>query len=100
MQVENQHRFAVVENMLIRFGYAPINPASDAVAIGMGDVTYDMLMEKDEALISKVDAVYLLPGHHESPGSLREVAFAAHYGVPCVQSLSELNDLFCMGEDA
>ena len=93
-QVENQYRFSVVENMLLKRGYAPVNPASDALAIGMGGITYDVLMDKDEALISKCDAMYMLGGWEISPGAAMEYGFAQHHGVPVVENLDALDQIF------
>jgi len=97
--MENLHRFAVVEHMLLTRGFAPINPACDSVAVGMGDVTYEILMEKDKALLSMSDVMYVLPGADSSPGSQIEQEEARHLDIPIVDNLSALEDLFTKWQD-
>jgi len=83
--LQNIHRFSVVENAMIRDGFAPINPASDATSVGLGGVTYEMVLERDRALIERCDAVYFMKGWKDSPGAKSEHRWAVRNNVLCVE---------------
>ena len=91
---ENCGRFDIVENMLLRAGYCPINPASDWSALKIGGITRRDLMEKDEALVKRSDALYMLPGYEDSPGAMQELKWAQEEGTPYFDNLNDLNEYF------
>ena len=91
---ENTGHFDIVENMLLRAGYAPINPAADWDAIKIGGITMKDLMEKDEALVRNSHALYVLPGYEDSPGAMQEVKWAQEEGTPYFDNLNDLNEYF------
>ena len=91
---ENIHRFEVVENLLLKSGYATINPAADWGTCKLGGITYEMLMEKDRALIKVSDFMFALPGSHDSNGAYREGVWAMEFGVPIFKSLDEVHQFF------
>ena len=91
----NVNRFFAVEILLLRSGYAVLNPANDYISCVMaGDMTWEELMDKDETFISVADAVYQLDGWENSRGALEEFAAANKYAVPCAGSLSDLEEIF------
>jgi len=86
---ERLYRFTQCENALLRAGYAPVNPAADWAAVSMGGVDYEMLMERDHALISACDAVYLLRGWQNSAGALQEAEWARLLHIPRIEEGEE-----------
>ena len=81
----NIHRFAEVENAMIREGFAPINPAADATAVGLGGISYEMVMEKDRSLILVCDAIYFMYNWKDSAGARREHKWAKSKGILCFE---------------
>ena len=90
---QNIHKFDMMENILMKSGYAPINPASDWNACKLGGVTREMFMETDEAMVKVSDYVFALPGCSDSPGAQQEHEWAREVDVPIVHSLDELHNL-------
>lgn len=80
--LRNINRFTECENALLRKGFAPINPASDAAAVGLGGVSRQDCMQKANALVASADVVYLLRGWRYSNGACAEMGWAVALGVP------------------
>jgi len=88
---QNINRFEEAEHMLLKAGYAPINPASDWNAIKRGGLERRQLMEKDEALVAISAALYQLEGWQESSGARQEARWAEKYSKPCAWTLTRLH---------
>jgi hypothetical protein len=82
---ENLRRFTECEHALLLAGFAPINPGADWDAVSLGSVDYEMLMERDRALLMASQAVYFLRGWRASPGAVREHRWSARCDIVCVE---------------
>jgi hypothetical protein len=90
----NIGRFSRVEYLLLKSGFAPVNPAADAWLCMQGEVSKEELLEKDHALIVACDAMMLLDGWEESAGATQEYTWAVQAGVPTVTNLADLHNLW------
>jgi len=88
---ENLYAFEEAEYMLLKAGYAPINPASDWDAVKHGGLDRKDLLEKDEALVAVSAALYQLDGWRDAPGARQEARWAEKYGKPCAWTLTRLH---------
>jgi hypothetical protein len=92
--LENIGTFSRIEHLLLKSGFAPVNPANDFLLCVQGNLSKEELLEKDKAIISVCDAIFTLDGWAESEGALKELEWARHAGIPIVSTLSELHNLF------
>jgi predicted Rossmann-fold nucleotide-binding protein len=75
---------------LVRAGFEVRNPA----CLGHGWANYEHYMEIDRVMLGQCDHIVFLPGSHNSPGALREKAFAEANGItPVVTPPGLLHDL-------
>jgi len=86
--------FSRIEHLLLKNGFAPINPANDFLLCTQGNISKEELLEKDRAIISVCDAIFTIDGWSESGGALQELEWARHRGIPVVGTLPELHNLF------
>ena len=66
-------RFEEAENYLRNEGFVPVNPA---VMLNNPGLEYDDYIKIDLKMLSICDAIYLLRGWENSPGSKEELKFA------------------------
>lgn len=89
--LQNLARFFHAEATLIRHGFAPINPASDLIAaIVAGDFAYEDFLGKDEPLVRRSDAIFMLPDWGCSHGATQELGWAFESDVPAFESVADL----------
>ena len=89
--LQNIARFFHMEALLIRHGFAPINPAADIIAaIVAGDFVYDDFLGKDEPLVKKSDVLMVLNGWSSSEGATQEVEWAHDAANPVFERLIDL----------
>ena len=85
VMLENITSFSVMENRLLKAGFAAVNPAADCLAVSLGGVSYEDVLEKDRAILERCDAVYFMRSWRESPGARSEHRWAARKNIPCVE---------------
>ena len=97
----NLRHFFEAERELLQLGFAPINPAADFTALMMmgdervsSDLWTKMLMTKDEPLVKRSDALFLLPGWRRSLGAQKEVFWAEEACVPWFETYASLTAAF------
>ena len=80
---EYQKHFESAEDYLERWGYSPINPASDefAEAHFFEHKDYKAIMRVDINVLAGCDSIYMLKGWEHSMGARAEHAFAAACGM-------------------
>lgn len=75
---------------LRQMGWSVVLPHSNSFAIE--GWTLDQYLAEDFELISRCDAVVLLPNWHESKGTRREIDFASARGIPIFDHKTLLPD--------
>ena len=91
----NLHWFFVMEIQLKRSGYSVINPAADLIACIMaGDFEFKELLENDEALVKKADALFLHLDWQDSRGATMEHDWAVEDGIPIAHAINDLHEIF------
>jgi hypothetical protein len=88
----NVDRALAAGRELIGRGFAPLTPHLDYFYPDRDDVTWEQWMEIDLPWARAADAVLRLPG--ASRGADREVRVARRNGVPVVETIEELEELF------
>lgn len=68
---------------LVRAGFEVRNPA----CLGHGWANYEHYMEIDLVMLGQCDHIVFLPGSQNSPGALREGAFATENGISPIGAL-------------
>ena len=74
-------------------GFVPIDPIALTCHLD-GKFPDDDFIERDKELVSRCDAIFLLPGWQESEGAKVELETAHIYEMPSFESIEEIVDFF------
>ena len=89
--LHNIGRFLDAWGNLTAHGFAAFCPAADyQIAMRCKRLTIEQLQQASLAWLRVSDAVYLLDGWEQSPGTARELATAAELGIPAFQEVADL----------
>ena len=71
-------------------GFVPLVPHTAILPTGDTEAEYEQALAECFELLSRCDALALMPTWEQSPGSRRERAFAERFGLPFFETLDEL----------
>jgi len=92
---DNHPAFNDMEQRLLAFGFAPINPARNFG--GQKDLNRAEVMRFDLAMLLQCEAIVFLPGWQESSGASVEHAVAAQLGLEELRWGGHSEGLFSCG---
>ena len=89
--MKNIHRMIYWGNKISKKGFAVFIPALDVLwQIQTGDVDYDRIFANSQPWLDVSDAVFLVPGWENSPGTKKEIKRAKKKGVPVIHDIKYL----------
>ncbi len=71
-------------------GFVPLVPHVAILPTGDTEAEYEQALAECFELLSRCDALILMPTWEQSPGAKRERAFAERFGLPVFETLGEL----------
>lgn len=89
--------FDVMATRLRELGYRPVNPADIArhyklTVDNMSEENRRAILLADLAALETCEAVILIHGWGDSLGAATEIAYAKYCGIPCFQSIDQLEN--------
>ena len=91
---EYKKLFNTTEDVLLSFGYDPVNPIALDEAEATKDWTWHDYMKRDIKLLCGCDYIYLLPNWKNSKGAKFEYMIADMLQIPCLnlQDIQEVTE--------
>ena len=74
-------------------GFVPMVPHAAVLPMGTTEAEYEAALAECFELLSRCDAVLLMPTWQQSPGARRERDFAERLGLPVFEGLEQLQEV-------
>ena len=89
--IKNVHHMIMWAEKVRKAGFAVYIPAIDFLAgVVHGDWEYNDYFDNSQPWLDAADAVFLVPGWRDSPGTTRELDRASRQGIPCYEDLDDM----------
>ena len=93
--ISNCSKMIKYSEMVRRNGYSVFIPCLDVLqGIVMGDLEFDDYFNNSFEILSRCDAIYLVPGWENSKGTKREMELADLRNIPIFSEIEKMNNYF------